>query len=84
MPKHINVRSMVNAMESQKNMATLCGGTVSSENLRVALELKELNKDLSLANKIDSLIEIWRNQLKYHNSQPVKVIEYDLETGNPK
>lgn len=72
-------------LETVAKVAHVCGGTVSSENLRECLAL-QLEGGLTLNERLrlDVLIETWREALKRHNAQPVKFNEYDIETGEPK
>ncbi|MCP3927213.1 MAG: hypothetical protein GY714_32035 [Desulfobacterales bacterium] len=75
--------------DSEEN-ALRCGGTYSSHNLRKAIELgKEIENykkhpqyEKALAH-IDIITEVWRKALKNHNSNELKFIEYDVNTGLP-
>ncbi|MEM7114053.1 MAG: hypothetical protein AAF614_16580 [Chloroflexota bacterium] len=67
-----------------------CGGTYSSWRLRACLKLTEevaaftTHPDCaSVYSEIIQVTEIWREQLKRHNSQNLKFTVYDLETGMP-
>lgn len=75
-------QSRLNQLENSTKMAGICGGTVSSAQLKEALELKSLNKDPHSVDLLDSIIETWRTQLKRHNAQTIKVFEYDPNTGD--
>lgn len=76
--------------EIQKDSPNGCGGTYSSWRLRACLKLAE--DVTSFANhpeytrvysEIVKVTNIWREQLKRHNSQSKKFTVYDLETGMP-
>lgn len=71
--------------------ALKCGGTYSSDCLKKALSLQialEEHKDHpdynSVREGVVKMIDLWRKVLQRHNQQALKVVEYDLETGNPK
>ena len=70
--------------------ALKCGGTYSSWQLRNALSLlDEINRHKSDADYEKyrtytvRMIEIWRKAIARHNSQQLKCVKYDIETGLP-
>lgn len=62
-------------LEKSARFAPVCGGTVASAHLRELLHLRRV---------VDTCIAKWRDALKAHNAQDVKVYEYDIETGEIK
>lgn len=72
-------------LEAQAEFAPICGGTVSSQGLQVCLDFRRQDGALSPkeSKRLDELIELWRASLKRHNAQPIKVVEYNIETGEP-
>lgn len=75
--------------DSEEN-ALGCGGTYASMNLRKALVLaKEIQgfkkhpKYKKILEHIIIITEVWRKALKRHNSNELKFIEYDVDTGLP-
>lgn len=71
-------------------MAPLCGGTVSSSNLRHLLEVHHAISPLQTMenvklkmNRLNTLIAIWRKQLMIHNEQDKPLMMYNIETGKP-
>ncbi len=73
-----------------KESAMHCGGTYSSNNLRICISLlKKLEgyKDHSKYEKVLNALLIikdnWQSALKHHNSNELKIIEYNIETGLP-
>jgi hypothetical protein len=77
------IKEALRRLEFGKKYAPICGGTVSSENLRLAYHIKKLNQDESLETRINDVIETWKEVLVRHNAQIDKVYEYDLKTGLP-
>ena len=66
----------------------LCGGTYSANSLRVCLslinELEEYNDHPKYKNILGTLLLIkdnWQSARIKHNSNKLKFIEYDIETG---
>jgi hypothetical protein len=79
-------------LKESEFLSQISGGTISSQYLRDALagrnlvskeaQIDQPKKDELLA-KASKLIEMWREALKRHNAQPMKFVEYDLDTGLP-
>ena len=76
--------ALINEMEKHAEMAPICGGTVSAHSLRVAIEIRTRLSDDGHVRRIDAVIQKWRESLIRHNAQPMKCIEYNIDTGLEK
>ena len=83
------IKELKEIWDSEEN-ALRCGGTYSSMNLRKCLDLitkiedhKEHPKYKNVLDHLTKIREVWRKALKKHNSQKLKVLEYDINTGLP-
>ncbi len=67
-----------------------CGGTYSSNNLRICLSLIKESEDYKdhqkygkVLNALLAIKDNWQSALENHNANEFKIIEYNLETGLP-
>ncbi|MEH6450523.1 MAG: hypothetical protein V7765_17765 [Oleispira sp.] len=80
----------IREISETKESAMSCGGTYSANNLRICLSLlQELEsyKDHSEYEKVLDAVLVTKDNLQSalinHNSNELKFIEYNLETGLP-
>lgn len=80
------LRRMVEQLDASTTLAPISGGTMSSHQLRAALELfsrPEVKKTPKYYRRVLRIIQIWREAVIRHNAQPTKLITYNVQTGQP-
>lgn len=84
MSEKADIEKLIHSLEKQVKYAPLCGGSVSSSELRDALKVLSLCSTNDEIERVNKVVEVWRAALRRHNAQEEKFFTYDIETGEVK